>query len=68
MWATIMNQNTKILNYIQSTGSITPMEALILCNCFRLAARIYDLKQAGNDIHTQIINKNDKMYASYYLS
>ena len=63
-----MAQNDKILNYIKTTGSITPMEALLMFNCFRLAARIHDLRQAGNDIHTQIINKNDKTYASYYLS
>jgi hypothetical protein len=34
-------------------GPLTTMEALHGCNCFRLAARINDLRNAGHDIETR---------------
>lgn len=33
-------------------GSITPMEALRLFGCYRLGARIYDLRKSGMKIRT----------------
>ncbi len=42
---------------------ITPLEALNRFGCFRLAARISELRQEGYQIHTQI----RKGFAEYRL-
>lgn len=47
-----MNQKQKILEHINRVGSITPLEALNLFGCLRLAARINDLKREGVEIST----------------
>jgi len=43
-------QSQKILKYLQDNESITALEALDQFGCFRLAARINDLKKEGHDI------------------
>lgn len=49
----IQSQNQKILQYLEKhPKGITPLEALNLCGCLRLSARIFDLKEAGNNIYT----------------
>lgn len=45
-----LTQRDKILDYLESNGSITPLEALNLFGCFRLAARICELKHEGIEI------------------
>lgn len=44
------NQKLRILEYIQSHGSITAAEAAESFGCLRLAARIADLKDEGHVI------------------
>jgi hypothetical protein len=39
-----------ILSHLIENKSITPIDALNLYGCFRLAARIHELKQAGHKI------------------
>lgn len=47
---------------------ITALEALDWAGCFRLAARISDLRAAGNDIRTEMVALPDgKRIARYYL-
>lgn len=62
-------QCDNIREYLESGRSITPIDALNLFGCFRLGARIADLKKQGMHIHTDIINdpRNGKRYASYKL-
>ena len=48
-----------ILHYMKERGSITAKEALKLCGCMRLAARISDLKKRGIPIKSE---------PSYYIS
>jgi hypothetical protein len=36
--------------------------------CFRLAARIANIREEGLDIVTDMITVNDKRIANYYLS
>lgn len=60
-------QRNRILEYLQEHGSITPMDALRDIGCFRLSARIYDLKKLGWNIETTIIRYSDKKYALYTL-
>lgn len=45
------SQNEWVLAALQR-GPLTPLDALDGCGCFRLAARIKDLRDAGHDIHT----------------
>ena len=63
------SQNQLILNYLKRGNSITPIEALEKYGCFRLSARIYDLKLQGHDILKQNVQNFDKTktYAKYTL-
>ena len=62
------SQSVAILNYLQSGGSLSPIEALNKFNCFRLAARIGDLRKEGHDIQTEIVTEeNGKKFAVYFL-
>lgn len=45
-----MTQNGMILNHLQAHGSITAKEAVELYGCYRLSARISDLRGAGFNI------------------
>lgn len=60
-------QTTQILNHLQSGHTITPLEALDMFGCFRLGARIYDLKRAGYEIKTEMVTENGKRFARYSL-
>ena len=58
-----------ILEVLKAGRSITPIEALNLCACFRMAARIHDLRDRCNDIITETITTNNgKKVASYRLA
>ena len=46
-------QANAILKHMQDGNGITPMDALELCGCFRLSARIEDLKKRGYEIITE---------------
>lgn len=60
-------QTEEILNHLQSGRSITPLEALEKYGCFRLGGRIYDLKQQGYEIVTNMVTKNGKRFAEYRM-
>ena len=63
-----MTQNQKIANYLNNGKSLTPIQALNKFNCFRLAARISDLRNDGMLIKTKIITvKKGVNVASYSL-
>ena len=62
------SQNAMILNFLKSGGSLTPIEALQKFQCFRLAARIDNLRNKGYVIETEILkDDNGKSYASYSI-
>lgn len=66
---TKVSQADLILDRLKRGCSITPIEALRDFDCFRLGARIYDLKQAGHPIRAEIIeNKKGKRYAKYSIA
>lgn len=44
------SQCDKILEYMETYGSITQREAVRKLNCYRLSARIYDLRARGYEI------------------
>lgn len=62
------SQNQRLLAHLESEGSITPGEALLVHGIFRLAARINDLRDAGHDIETVMhVDRAGKRYARYWL-
>ena len=61
-------QSAKVLYHLQNYGSLTALEALELFHCFRLAARVNDLKKAGHDIQMETKKlKNGKKVAEYFI-
>ena len=42
-----MSQNEMILAYLERNGSITQAEAMNAIGCYRLGARIWELKRQG---------------------
>lgn len=63
-----MNQAAEILDYLRAGRSLTAIEALSRFGCFRLAARIKDLRDAGHPIVTDTVTQDGKQYARYSLS
>jgi hypothetical protein len=62
-----MTQSEWILNQLKQ-APVTPLQALAGCGCFRLAARIKELRQQGNDIKTKtLILPSGKIVAQYHL-
>lgn len=61
------SQKNKIRQHLESGKSITPIDALNLFGCFRLATRIYELKEEGLPIKTKMVSNGDKYFASYSL-
>ncbi len=61
-----MSQTTQILDMLVR-GPVTAMDALQEAGCFRLAARIADLRQQGHNIKTETIVVNGKHIAQYQL-
>jgi len=62
----------QILSYLKDGNSITPLDALQLFGCFRLGARIYDLRKQGENIvmeRRKSVNQNGHRvsYALYHL-
>lgn len=48
--------------------TLTPLSALEKFRCFRLAARVSDLKRRGMSIETIRLESNGKHYAGYRLA
>ena len=61
------SQNALIKGWLLNGYSITPMEALNLFGCFRLSARIANLRDEGMLVVTDMVTINDKRVARYYL-
>jgi len=61
-----MSQEAQILQHLK-TKPLTAMDALFDYGCFRLAARVYDLRNKGYRIETREIVEGDKRYAQYWM-
>lgn len=62
------NAQTKLIEkHLKKGKSITPIEALNLFGCFRLAARIADLRKSGMHIVTSYTERDGKRWATYRL-
>lgn len=65
-----MSQNKMILKYLQThRRGITGIDALQKFGCYRLSARISDLRELGYDIRTDMENNklNNGRHARYFL-
>lgn len=62
------SQNSRILKFLMTGKTLTPIQALNLFDCFRLSARISNLKDDGFPIVTDLITKGKKTFASYSLN
>ena len=64
-----LTQEEWVLLHLEEGRNITPMDALNLYGCFRLAAVIHMLREKGHDIKTTMVEnpKGGKKYASYSL-
>ena len=61
-----MSQSMQILSHLKRKP-ITPIEALERYGCFRLAARLSDLRYQGHLIETEMVERDDKRFARYRL-
>lgn len=62
------SQNKLILQHLKTVGSITALDALGKFQCFRLASRIFELREAGHEIHaTSEELPSGKRIARYFL-
>lgn len=62
-------QCAQILAHLRQGRALTPLEALNKFGCFRLGARIWDLKREGHAIVTERVElENGKHVARYSLS
>lgn len=64
----ITSQTKAIETHLKSGRTITPLEALQVYGCFRLGARIWDLKNQGLDIDTEMIQDGRKRFARYKMN
>ena len=63
-----MTQADSILAHLKRKGTITPQEALLQHSCMRLAARVWDLRNAGHNIVTDIVETSSgARVARYWL-
>lgn len=62
------SQCQQILSHLKTGNTLTPIEALERFGCFRLGARICDLRSEGHDIRTRTISNGKKSFAEYYLA
>ena len=67
-----MTQRDMIVQYMQDTGSITPLDALREFGCMRLGARIFDLRKSGIEIRRVLEQRENRYgkrvsFARYYL-
>ena len=62
----MQSQNKQIKAYLEEGNSITAIQALEKFGCFRLAARIKDLKETGMVIDKAMIANNEGKHHAVY--
>jgi hypothetical protein len=60
-------QADEILACLATGKTLTAQDAIRKFRCYRLAARIYDLRERGHDIATVWERAGDKRWARYVL-
>lgn len=62
-----MSQLHEILRLLKNGHSLTQYQAAQLLGCYRLAARIHELREMGHDIVSIRQRNNNKTWAEYRL-
>lgn len=60
-------QNDKIIDYLATGRTLTPIVALRRFGVFRLGARVYELKRQGHPITSRLVRHGDAWVAEYRL-
>lgn len=63
-----MTQIDAIRSHLLRGKSITPIQALRLYGCFRLAAVIFDIRAEGYIIDTEMVSNGKGHFAEYTLT
>lgn len=63
-----MSQIDDVRAYLLRGKALTPIQALNLFGCFRLAAVIFNLREEGFTIETEMVHRKGKKWASYTLT
>ncbi len=63
-----LDQSSQILAYLSRGKRLTPLDALRLFGCFRLGARIFELRKAGAPIQRRMVRVGQKSVAQYFIS
>ena len=65
---TSRSQTDLILEWMKEGNSITPLEALNRFRCFRLGARIADIKKKGYIVYSEFVTTDsEKKVKRYHL-
>jgi len=64
---TIESQTVRIKKHLESGKTISPLRALDMFGCFRLASRIDELRKEGMNIITEMQYVGDVKFARYKL-
>lgn len=51
-----MTQTQRILAYLKSGRTLTPIQALRKFKTFRLAARVAEIRQLGHNVKTEMVD------------
>ncbi len=62
-----MSQRMEILADLKRGKSITALDALRDYGCFRLAARIQEIRESGHDVEMEFEPHNGGKHARYFL-
>ena len=61
-------QKKQILEYLKEGNKLTPILALKRFGCFRLSARIYELRREGHPIKSDLVKIGKKYVGSYFYN
>ncbi len=68
-----MTQNNMILEYLQKGHTLTQAEAISLFGCYRLGARIFEIRELGFDIRRNMEESKNRFgdkvrFARYWMA
>lgn len=63
----IVTEKKIILEALKNGQDLTALEALKLCGSLRLSGRIFELREQGYNIQTNMVIRNGKRIAEYHL-
>ena len=60
------SQNHLILDWLKKGNTITPIQALNMFGCFRLGARIFNLRRLGHKIDGKRVKVGENTHVQQY--